>query len=73
VVDAALRRIAGRLSVLALDRPAIGPGARGLWQEWRSWFAASLLDKAPARPKLPEGPGADALSRLARQAELIAK
>ncbi len=73
VVDAALRRIAGRLSVLALDRPAIGPAARGLWQEWRSWFAASLVDKAPARPKLPEGPGADALSRLARQAELIAK
>jgi uncharacterized membrane protein YccC len=73
VVDAALRRIAGRLSVLALDRPAIGPAARGLWRDWQAWFATSLASQAQERPKLPEGPGADALSRLARQAELIAK
>jgi uncharacterized membrane protein YccC len=73
VADAALRRIAGRLSVLALDRPAIAPEQRSLWNEWRAWLAGSLAAKAGPRPKLPEGGGADDLTRLARQVELISK
>jgi uncharacterized membrane protein YccC len=73
VADAALRRIAGRLSVLALDRPAIPPDQRNLWAEWQSWLAGSLAAKAGPRPNLPDGQGADALARLARQVELIAK
>jgi hypothetical protein len=72
VVDAALRRMAGRLSVLALDRPKIPPEARPLWQDWQNWLAASFTAKPPPRPPLPPGPGADALTRLARQVELIA-
>ncbi len=72
VADAALRRIAGRLSVLALDRPVIPPEQRNLWAEWQAWLANSLAAKAGPRPKLPDGAGADDLIRLARQVELIA-
>jgi uncharacterized membrane protein YccC len=71
VVDAALRRMAGRLSVLALDRPKIPPEARPLWQDWQNWLASSFAGKPPPRPPLPTGPAADALTRLARQVELI--
>ncbi len=71
LVDAALRRIAGRLSVLALDRPALAPEARVLWQDWRDWLAAGLIGKPGARPKLPDDPAAETLTRLARQVELI--
>ena len=71
IVDAALRRMAGRLSVLALDRPAISPEANSLWQAWADWLVLSLSDKISLRPALPEGPGTDTLTRLARQVELI--
>ncbi len=71
VVDAALRRMAGRLSLLALDRPVIPPDSRPIWRDWQAWLTQSLAAKPPARPPLPAGPGADALTRLARQVELI--
>jgi uncharacterized membrane protein YccC len=71
IVDAALRRMAGRLTVLALDRPVISPKARPAWRDWQNWLATGFLTKPPPRPALPEGPGADALTRLARQVELI--
>lgn len=76
IVDAALRRMAGRLTVLSLDRPVIPPKARPIWRDWQNWLTAGLLSKPSpgkpaARPALPEGPGADALTRLARQVELI--
>ncbi|HQT64993.1 MAG: hypothetical protein B7Z75_09715 [Acidocella sp. 20-57-95] len=73
VVDAALRRMAGRLSVLALDRPSLPPEARAAWQEWRVFLARSLAGETATRPALPLGPGAEALTRLARQVELIAQ
>ncbi len=73
VVDAALRRMAGRLSLMVLDRPAITPGALPLWRQWQDWLVRTLSATATARPPLPPGPGTDALTRLARQAELIAK
>jgi uncharacterized membrane protein YccC len=80
VTDAALRRLAGRLAVLDLDRPVIGPAARPLWVAWRDWLEAVLRGElAPPRPALPQAapgaaaPGAvNALTRLARQVELIA-
>jgi uncharacterized membrane protein YccC len=72
VVDAALRRMAGRLSVLALDRPVIMPEDAPLWAEWRAWLSAGLGKKPLERPALPAGPAAEALTRLARQAELMA-
>jgi uncharacterized membrane protein YccC len=71
VVDAALRRMAGRLSVLALDRPKIPPQARPLWQEWQNWLVYCLTSEPVPRPPLPNGPGDEALTRLARQVELI--
>jgi uncharacterized membrane protein YccC len=73
VADAALRRIAGRLSLLALDRPVIAPEAREAWAAWRDWLARNLGGTASPRPKLPDGDGAEALTRLARQVELMAK
>jgi uncharacterized membrane protein YccC len=75
IVDAALRRLAGRLTVLALDRPAIPPAARPVWEDWQNWLISGLLGrpagKPQPRPQLPEGSGADALTRLARQVDLI--
>ncbi len=73
VADAALRRIAGRLSVLALDRPLIDARAAPAWREWQGWLTRRLAGGDAARPALPDGPGAETLTRLARQVELIAK
>jgi hypothetical protein len=73
VVDAALRRMAGRLSVLSLDRPAIPAADRPLWEAWRRWLEDCLSSNLRPRPALPSGAGAETLGRLARQAELIAR
>ena len=74
VVDATLRRITGRLSALRYDLAA----RKGLdavnWQPWRDWIASTLLamssGTAPAAPR-PEGRPPEALSRIARQIELL--
>jgi hypothetical protein len=71
VVDAALRRIAGRLSVLAWDRPVIADEMRPLWAAWQDFLTGGLIGKAGKRPDIPAGSTADALTRLARQVELI--
>jgi uncharacterized membrane protein YccC len=71
IADAALRRMAGRLSVLAVDPPLIDAAARPLWQAWSDWLGRCLGGEILPRPPLPEGPGADTLVRLARQVELI--
>jgi uncharacterized membrane protein YccC len=78
VVDAALRRFAGRLSAMQLD-PALGPAcAPTVWHQWRAWIAGTMqslaagsTDVAP-RPPLPAGLQSDALNRIARQIELMA-
>ncbi|MDE2238767.1 MAG: FUSC family protein [Rhodospirillales bacterium] len=72
-VDAALRRMAGRLSLLAVERPQVAPHEVAVWQEWPGWIGGALRDGAtPPWPALPTGPGAEDLARLARQAELAA-
>ncbi len=71
IVDAALRRIAGRLSVLAWDRPEIGEEMRPLWTAWQAFLIDGLMGKPGRRPELPAGSTAEALLRLARQVELI--
>jgi hypothetical protein len=77
-VDAAMRRVAGRLSALHLEifRPH---DDRAAWQAWRDWIdaaSAALASGAtdlPPRPRLPSGdPQSDALQRIARQLELTA-
>jgi uncharacterized membrane protein YccC len=77
VVDAALRRMAGRLSVLQTVQP--GPEAAETLRAWRDWIADATRmaetgsgGKLPPRPPLdPAMPGADSLARIARQLELM--
>lgn len=71
IVDAALRRIAGRLSVLALDRPPIIGETRQVLHDWQNFLTESLAGRKVNRPDLPSGILAEALTRLARQVELI--
>lgn len=71
-VSAALRRMAGRLALLAVERPEIAPQEVKVWQAWAGWFRA-VMERGtnPPRPALPVGPGAQDLLRLARQVELM--
>jgi uncharacterized membrane protein YccC len=79
LVDAALRRMAGRLTVLALGEARAMPAAT--LRAWRGWIAESVAaltagtpGRPPPRPKLdPTLPAADSLVRLARQLELMAE
>jgi uncharacterized membrane protein YccC len=75
-VDAALRRIGGRLS--ALDIAGGAPADPQAWQRWGDWLGTALQhladDRAiPARPPLPAAdPQAETLARMALQVELVA-
>jgi uncharacterized membrane protein YccC len=83
LIDAALRRFAGRLSAMQHSQLRATPEEAARWREWRVWFAASLRRVAslvPAiqdhaqRPPLaprPATPLNPALSRMARQIELM--
>jgi uncharacterized membrane protein YccC len=69
IADAALRRLAGSLSLLLLDPPAEKPAA---WAPWQDFLLAGLSGIKQPRPKtLPPGPAGDTLVRLARQVELL--
>jgi uncharacterized membrane protein YccC len=78
VIDAALRRVAGRLSAMQFEpglRDAFGADTLRLW---RGWIGASLRSlaagqgKLAPRPPLAAGPRAEAMLRIARQIELMA-
>ena len=74
-IDAALRRMAGRLLALQHDPGAAGLGAETL-RAWRGWIAASLaapagMALAPPPVAPAEGTAAAALRRIARQVALI--
>jgi len=78
VIDAALRRLAGRLSAMQLE-PGLGhERAPDVWRAWRHWIVGSLEALAtggtapPPRPPDAPGPGAQSLARIARQIELMA-
>lgn len=78
VIDAALRRFAGRLSAMQLD-PTLGAAfAPEVWRSWRGWIAGSMQALATGgtalspRPAAADGPRFDALNRIARQIELMA-
>ncbi|MCW8306439.1 FUSC family protein [Acidiphilium sp. PA] len=74
VVDAALRRTAGRLAVLNLD-PLPDADEVAAWRRWRDWLDAALdpaRGPAPPTPRAVRRPAsAESLRRLARQAELV--
>ncbi|PPQ40184.1 FUSC family protein [Rhodopila globiformis] len=74
VIDAALRRCAGRLTTLHHD-PALAAslGAEAL-RAWRDWIAGSLHSLANGETTLqprPPGQGSETLARIARQIELM--
>jgi uncharacterized membrane protein YccC len=80
LVDAALRRIAGRLAAMQQDASLAGAMPRGAWVEWRGWFDRAMRAVAegrvpPPRPAVPGSVEADrggeALARIARQVELM--
>lgn len=72
VVDAALRRLAGRLSSFQHD-PASVPGTAEL-RDWRDWLRLAfraLTDHAALPPGQPPPGAGDAMGRIARQVELM--
>jgi uncharacterized membrane protein YccC len=77
VVDAALRRFAGRLSAMQHDPGLADAVPPELWRAWRGWVGDSLAALAEGRtgltppPKLPDAPHNEALGRIGRQIELI--
>jgi uncharacterized membrane protein YccC len=78
VIDAALRRLAGRLSAMQFEpglRDAFGPETLRLWRDWIGTSFRTLAagqGKLAPRPPLAPGPRAEALQRIARQIELMA-
>eukprot|EP01037_Dinobryon_pediforme_P013714 gene13714-13831_t len=78
VIDAALRRMAGRLTAMQHDPGQPGAMPVEAWQDWRRWLSVSLGGLAAGgtalepHPALEEGPHTVALGRIARQVELIA-
>jgi uncharacterized membrane protein YccC len=74
VVDAALRRVAGRLSAMQLDpgMPSVlGPEALRTWRNWIGGAMRALADGETVLPPRPATAEVDALRRLARQVELM--
>jgi uncharacterized membrane protein YccC len=75
VVDAALRRVAGRLSAMQLDaglRSAIPAESLAAWRRWVSEATVSMAAGHAAIEPRPDAAATDALLRIARQLELIA-
>ncbi len=75
VVDAALRRCAGRLARLQHDPAVTSATPAPTLRVWRDWIGTSMRLLAAGTTDLPPRPGGpqnDTLSRLARQIELMA-
>ncbi|CAH2600660.1 FUSC family protein [Rhodovastum atsumiense] len=77
-IDAALRRIAGRVSAMQVDA-ATHPHERAAWQAWRDWILEATTRLASGRADLPPRPPVPrddvdglSLARIARQLELAA-
>ena len=79
LIDAALRRMDGRLAVLQMETPKAD--ARGALRAWRAWVADALSAVAAGGGTRPDArPGLDGvdpdiangLGRIARQIELVA-
>ena len=78
VIDAALRRMAGRLTAMQFDPGQKNALAVAEWRRWRDWIRQSMTSLAQADPaisgppELGESVHTEALGRIARQIELIA-
>ncbi|MFT8243890.1 FUSC family protein [Roseomonas sp. BN140053] len=74
VVDAGLRRIAGRLSALGHDAPArtaLDPAGWRRWADWAAGALAGLAGGAGGPVARPEDAPAEPLARIARQIEML--
>ncbi len=74
VMDAALRRMAGRLSALQLDPHQADGTEPEMLRRWRDWIGGSLRRMATGEKvagRRPDGRAPDALLRIARQIELL--
>jgi uncharacterized membrane protein YccC len=74
VVDAALRRMAGRLSMLQLDPHHADGLTPDALLAWRNWIGGTLRGLAAGQAvpgKRPDGRVPDALARIAQQIELL--
>ena len=72
VIDAALRRLAGRLSAMQLDN-SVTPGPT--FAAWRDWIAASMRALSDGDATLlprPVAPEAESVARIVRQIDLMA-
>ena len=78
VIDAALRRFAGRLVAIQLDPVLRAAFPRSVWAAWRVWLVRAMAaiadgDAIPERPEIDTGEETkrEALLRVARQVALI--
>ena len=58
LIDAALRRMAGRLSAMQLDRRLRDAFDTDTWRRWRDWIAGSMQALAAGQPRLAARPAA---------------
>jgi uncharacterized membrane protein YccC len=75
VIDAALRRCAGRLSAMQLDaglRTTLTPDAFAAWHDWIAGAMRALAAGDTALQPRPATKEVDSLVRIARQIELMA-
>jgi uncharacterized membrane protein YccC len=74
LVDAALRRCAGRLTAIALDPAMRTALPQPAWRTWRDWIAQSSAALASGDTRIAPRPGKsnEAVARIGRQFELIA-
>ncbi len=72
VVDAALRRLAGRLSSFQHDPASVpGPAELAAWRDWLRLAFQALADGEPLPPGQPRHEPDGAMARIARQVALI--
>jgi uncharacterized membrane protein YccC len=74
VIDAALRRCAGRSTAIMLAPDVQTTLPQSAWRAWRDWIAQSAAALATGRPHLEPRPSTatETVARIARQMELIA-
>ena len=78
VIDAALRRMAGRLAAMQFDPLQAQALSPAQWRAWKTWLAGAIdgllagETTLAAPPALIETPHTEALGRIARQVSLIA-
>ena len=74
VIDAALRRCAGRATAIMLDPAMRTALPQAAWRAWRDWIARSTASLAAGNRRLEARPttATETVARIARQLELIA-